>query len=137
MPVVGNSATKLGVRDRDLDPDVEGNAIPAAGGVSVFSSIAGIGRRIPDRFPPGMVPARLHDAGRVVGATGPNSLRVFRLGDGKYEEGVIAARLKLVPDGVANPDHGTIQPDQLMPMDQFKQAITDTQPLWVDGENDE
>ncbi len=135
-PVLGDSATKLGIRECDMTPDAEGNAVPGEEGLSVFSSIAGIGRRIPDRFPPGMVPARLHDAGKVIGASGHHSLRVFRLGKGEYEEGEIADRLLLVPDGDDNPDHGTIQPDQTMPMDDYKQAIADTKEFWEDGEDD-
>ncbi|KAA1258186.1 hypothetical protein LF1_07020 [Rubripirellula obstinata] len=135
-PVVGESATKLGIRERDLKADENGDAVPGVGGLSVFSSIAGIGRRIPDRFPPDMVPKRLHGSERVIGATGPNSLRVFRLGEGDYEQGGIAPGLCLVPDGEVSPDHGTIQPDQTMPMDEYRQAIADTKELWEDGEND-
>ncbi|HBJ33845.1 MAG TPA: hypothetical protein DDZ51_03575 [Planctomycetaceae bacterium] len=135
-PVLGDSATKLGLRARDLAPDANGNAVPGKGGVSIFSSIAGIGRRIQGLFPPDMVPARLHKTGKVTGAIGPNSLRVFKLGEGNYEEGEIADRLRLVPDGVANPDHGTIQPSFVMPMAEFKRAIADTKELWEDGEND-
>ncbi|HQX53895.1 MAG TPA: hypothetical protein PLY87_16520 [Planctomycetaceae bacterium] len=137
IPIIGDAATKLGVRPRDLLPDPDGNAIPGDGGVSVFSSIAGIARRLKLGFPPEMVPERLHDAGKVIGAIGPNSLRVFRLGVGKYEAGPIASDLYLVPDGDDNRDHGTIQPDRVMPFIDYKQAIANTQSLWLDGENDE
>lgn len=135
-PVVGDAATKLGVRPVDLSPDSEGNALPGQGGVSIFSSIAGIGRRVASTFPPGMVPARLHDSRKVIGATGSNALRVFKLGEGDYEEGAIAEGLKLIPDGPSDPDHGTIQPDRAMPMGEFRQAVVNTKPLWEDGEND-
>jgi hypothetical protein len=45
------------------------------------------------------------------------------LGEGNCEEGEIANRLRLVPNGASNPDHGTIQPNSVMPMAAFKQAI--------------
>ncbi len=79
QPIVGDSATKLGVRSVDLSPDAEGNAVQGEGGVSVFSSIAGIDRRLKAGFPPDMVPERLQNAGKVIGAIGRNTLRVFRL----------------------------------------------------------
>jgi len=136
-PVLGDAATKLGIRPRDLAPDADGNAIPGIGGVSGFSSIAGIARRFKLGFPPDMVPERLHHTGKVVGATGPTSLRVFRLGNGKYEAGQIASCLKLIPDGDDNLDHGTIQPEGVMIFDDYRQAIVNTQSHWLDGENDE
>ena len=52
-PVVGDSATKLGVRPKDLLPDAEGNALPGKGGMSVLPSIAGLRRRLAEkRFNP-------------------------------------------------------------------------------------
>jgi len=135
-PIVGDSATTLGARPRDLVLDATGNAVPGQGGVSVFSSISGIARRFQLHFPPDMVPERLHHAGKVIGASERNALRVFRLGEGKYEAGLIATDLNLVPDGDESPDHGTIQPDRVMPLDNYKRAIVDTRSLWVDGEND-
>ncbi len=39
-PVIGDAATKLGVRARDLAPDNEGNAQPGQGGMSVISSVS-------------------------------------------------------------------------------------------------
>ncbi|MEX1026886.1 MAG: hypothetical protein WD049_02605 [Candidatus Paceibacterota bacterium] len=135
-PVIGDTATKLGVRERDLAPDAHGDAVPGLGGVSVFSSIAGIGRRLQLGFPPSMVPSRLHNAGKVIGANGPESLRVFRLGEGEYERGFIATNLELVPDGDESPDHGTIQPARVMAFDDFRKAIVNTRKFWVDGEDD-
>ena len=45
-PVLGDAATKIGIRPRDLAPDADGSAVPGVGGVSVFSSMAGIARRL-------------------------------------------------------------------------------------------
>jgi hypothetical protein len=98
-PVVGHSATKLGVRERDLAPDEDGNARPRKGGMSVVSSIAGLRRRVAmNIFSPSMVPQRLNDLGKVPGAMGPNTLHLFRIGEGRFEYGPLTDRLMLVPD---------------------------------------
>ena len=63
-PVIGDSATKLGVREADLAADERGNAEPGKGGMSVVSSIAGLRSRVAKQlFPPKMVPQRLNDSG--------------------------------------------------------------------------
>ena len=134
-PVVGDSATKLGVRDRDLKRNADGNAAPGKGGVSVVSSIAGLRRRLAKRlFSPSMVPQRLSDLGKVPGASGPNSLHLFRIGDGGFVFGRITEHLALAPD---RDDHGTLQPALVMPYEAYKQAIVDTQDLWCSGEADD
>lgn len=91
-PVVGDSATRLGVRERDLEPDRDGNVRPGRGGMSMVSSIAGLRRRVAKLvFSPSMVPQRLNDLGRVPGAMGSNALRVFRIGEGSFERGAYRA----------------------------------------------
>lgn len=134
-PVLGESATKLGVREKDLSPDDDGNAQPDKGGVSVVSSIAGLRRRIAKgRFSPSMVPQRLHDLGKIPGAMGNNSLHLFRIGDGPFESGPLTEKLRLEPDVE---DHGTIQPAHIMPYDEYKQAIVDTKDLWQSRESND
>ncbi|HVA50170.1 MAG TPA: hypothetical protein VNH11_27645 [Pirellulales bacterium] len=134
-PVIGDSATKLGVRARDLKPDADGNARPDAGGVSVVSSIAGIRRRLAKRlFSPSMLPQRLSDLGKVPGANGPNSLHLFRLGEGDFISGTITEQIALKPD---RDDHGTLQPAFVMPYESYRQAIIDTRDLWCSGEGDD
>ncbi len=134
-PVIGDSATRLGVRERDLAPDNEGNARPRQGGMSVVSSVGGLRRRIARQiFSPGMVPQRLSDSGLVPGAIGPNSLHLFRIGNGSFELAVLTDRLMLVPD---RDDHGTVQPEAVIPYQEFKQAIYDTRDQWVSGEADD
>ena len=119
LPVIGDTATKLGIRERDLRPDREGNAQPGHGGMSVVSPIDELRRRVARRrFPPTMIPNRLHRL--VPGAAGPNALRVFRIGDGRFERGALTERVALEPD---IEDHGTIQPTALMEFNAFKAAI--------------
>ena len=84
-PEVGDTATKLGVREKDLIPR-DGNAHPGEGGMSVVSCIAGFRRRMSRGLcNPMMVPQRLHDKGRVPGAIGKQYLHLFRHGDGPFD----------------------------------------------------
>ena len=132
-PEVGDTATKLGVRERDLPPR-DGNAHPGIGGMSVVSCIAGLRRRMRQgSCNPAMVPQRLHDAGRVPGAIGQNSLHLFRHGEGPFVRGPVTARLALAPDGN---DHATVQPSAVMAYDEYRQALVATRNDWVSGEGD-
>ncbi len=134
-PVLGESATTLGVRVRDLAPDESGYAQPGRGRVSVVSSIAGLRRRVAKGlFSPNMVPQRLSDLGKVPGAIGPRNLHLFRVGEGVFERGELAERLMLVPD---HDDHGTIQPTVAMPYGEYKQAIIDTRDRWISAEDND
>ena len=134
-PSVGDSATKLGIREKDLLPDEDGNAQPGQGGMSVVSSIAGLRSRVVRQlFSPNMVPQRLNDLARVPGAMGPNSLHLFRIGEGKFEQGPLTDKLNLVPD---HDEHGTVQPTAMMRYMDYKQAVYDTRDLWVSGEGDD
>jgi len=133
LPRVADTAAGLGVREHDLTPDEAGHAHPGQGGMSVVSCIDGLRRRIAKRkFPPTLVPERLHN--RVPGAAGSNDLRVFRIGDGRFERGVLTEGVTLEPDV---DDHGTMQPCFSMHITAFKAAIVSTRPMWCDGECDE
>jgi hypothetical protein len=81
-----------------------------------------------------MVQRRLADQGILPGAIGTNDIVVFAFGNGAFENGLIADNLKLVL-GVDH--HGTIQPDRVMPYEQYRTAIHETRSLWRDGEKDE
>ena len=132
LPRIADTATGLGIRPRDLAPDEDGQAHPRRGGMSVVSSIDGLRCRVVKRrFPPTMVPERLHE--RVPGAVGPNSLRVFRIGHGRFERGTLTALLALEPD---EEEHGTVQPAMSMHSTAFKSAIIATRSMWCDGECD-
>jgi hypothetical protein len=133
LPCVADSATGLGLRDRDLTPDENGHVRPGRGGMSVVSCIDGLRRRVAKgKFPPTLIPERLHK--RVPGAAGRNNLRVFRIGEGRFERGVLTERVTLEVDV---DDHGTVQPCSIMHVTAFKAAIISTRPMWCDGECDE
>ena len=42
LPIVGDGAKYLCVRNKDLPPDSDGNAVPDQGGLSVVSSMQGL-----------------------------------------------------------------------------------------------
>jgi hypothetical protein len=133
LPYVADTMSGLGLRARDLPPDDEGQAHPGRGGMSVVSCIDGLRRRVAKgKFPPTLVPERLHK--RIPGAVGRNNLRVFRIGNGRFERGVLTERVTLEIDV---DDHGTVQPCAIMHITAFKAAIISTRPMWSDGECDE
>ena len=82
---------------------------------------------------PRMVPKRLHDTGQLPGAIGPNTLHLFRHGDGAFEDGPVSPALALAVD--IN-DHGTVQPSAIMPYADYRAAIVATRSDWVSGEGD-
>jgi hypothetical protein len=132
-PEVGDTSTKLGVREGDLPPQ-GGNAHPGNGGMSVVSCIAGFRRRMMEGLcNPTMIPKRLHDAGKIPGAIGHNSLHLFRHGGGPFVRSAVTDRLTLVPDG---DDHATVQPSRVMAYTEYRQALVTTRNDWVSGEGD-
>lgn len=133
FPCVADTMAGLGLRPRDLTPDDKGQAHPGRGGMSVVSCLDGLRRRVAKlKFPPTLVPRRLQE--RIPGAIGPNNLRVFRIGSGRFERGVLTERVTLEVD---IDDHGTVQPCSIMHITAFKAAIVSTRPMWCDGECDE
>ena len=139
-PVLGDSAAKLGVRDgqgggtADLAPDAGGKAVPGRGGMSVVSSLAGLAFRVArGMFPPDLVPVRLNDSGQVPGASGRNTLHVFRIGGGEFENALLNDELRLAPD---RDHHGTVQPAVVMAYGEYRQAIHRTRDDWESGEAD-
>lgn len=131
LPQVADFAWGLGLRPRDLTPDEAGQAQPGRGGMSVVSGIDGLRRRVAKkRFPPTLVPERLHK--RVPGAIGSKEIRVFCVGEGRFERGAVAEQVVLEPD---KDDHGTMQPSIAMEITVFKEALIATRSLWRDGES--
>jgi len=134
-PVVGDRATELGIRERDLKPDKGGLAQPKQGGMSVVSSIAGFRRRVSKlRFPPMLVPRRLAESGDIPGALGNDSLHIFKIGEGSFCSGDLNKELFLEQD---QDDHGTVQPVTPVPYEQYRMAIVATRDDWVSGEVDD
>lgn len=132
LPEVRNVASGLGLRPRDLTPDETGRAQPGRGGMSVVSGIDGLRARMARRrFPPTLVPRRLQQ--RVPGAIGADDIRVFCVGEGRFERGAVTEQVVLEPD---RDDHGTMQPSIAMDINVFRAALIATRSHWRDGEGD-
>jgi hypothetical protein len=118
-PVVGRTGTSLGVRiPLDIKPDENGDVSPNTGGMSVSPSLY--------TLPPLFVPVRLHAL--VPKARGSNHLRVWKMGAGPFDRSPVAPGLELRPD---SRKHGTIQPDQLMTLLAYEDALAATRDQWV------
>ena len=65
------------------------------------------------------------------GATGNDRDRVFRFGDGTFAAQAVAQGLQLCPDQVPAPEHGVVEPDAMMHVDDYQARLSDTKPSWV------
>jgi hypothetical protein len=118
-PIVGQSATALGVRvPRDIAPDAAGMVHPGKGGMSVAPHLRDL--------PPQRVPSRLRHL--VPRATGKESMHVWIHGEGPFAASPVALGLVLAPD---RPGHGSVQPDQTMMFDDYEKALAATRDQWA------
>jgi hypothetical protein len=126
-PVIGRSATALGVRvppsqPTDITPDAAGNVHPGSGGMSVVS---GWRHLKPWRIPLHLRPVFPAAAGRSVG------LRCWRMGTGTFGlAGPAAPGLAFAPDP-RDPNHATLEPDRVMALADYEAALAATAPQWV------
>lgn len=120
-PLVEASARGLGVRPRDLAPCKLGLAHPNRGGMSVAPRLIDL--------PPWRVPERLGHL--VEGASGPDSDRVWVLGEGAFSTGPLSQGLAL---RVTSMTHGVIEPDEQRPFTQYEAHLAATASQWAVGE---
>jgi hypothetical protein len=121
-PVLGRSSTKLGVRvPADIAPDPANAVHPGTGGMSVVPKLTDL--------PAELVPRRLHNL--LPRARGSNSLRIWAHGEGSFVAALVAQGLVRAPD---RPGHGTLQPDQSMPLDDYEKALAATRDNWIINE---
>ena len=127
-PEVGTDRNKLGARlGIDVKPDAEGNIRPAGKGMSV--------NICPCQIPGVILPARLNDIGIKRGAIGNDALKVWSMGSGGFVAGPIAAKLELLPDAKVIPAyHGVVQPDSVISLDGYQDALADTKDAWLVNE---
>ena len=119
-PAIGASATTLGVRvPTDIAPDAAGHIHPGTGGMSVSPSLADL--------PPHRIPRRLRHL--VPDASGKDELRVWSVGNGPFVAGAVATGLKLRPDP-RDPGHGFVEPDVVMALGDYQDALGRTQHHW-------
>jgi hypothetical protein len=125
-PQIGTGPAMLGARlpgsgaTHDIAPDENGNVQPGTGGLSVAP-------RLQD-LPVFLIPRRLKHL--VEDAAGTNRRRVWSMGSGEFEDGPVARDLRLSLDG-KDEKHGLVEPDRIMPVDQYQSALASTQSLWA------
>jgi len=119
QPRLGRSSTSLGVRvPTDISPNRHGNVVPGTGGMSVAPSFPAL--------PALLIPKRLQHLAPK--ARGSSSNFVWTMGEGPFQESPIADRLQLRPDSSI---HGTVEPDQPMPLQTFEDALSATRASWM------
>jgi len=124
-PLLGETASALGVRvPRDIVPGADNVVSPDSNGMSVTPSIAAL-----IRMPARMVPVRLKPF--VPGAAGNDDLFAWSMGQGKWAENgePLAPGLQLRPDPTDD-QHGFVEPNVAMLLDEYRAAIAATRNLW-------
>jgi hypothetical protein len=126
-PAVGRSGRMLGIRlpDEtrpegvvDIVPDSDGEVRPGGRGLSVSPGFQHLPiERLPKRF------RKLRP-----GARGRDSDRVWRHGTGPFAPGPVARGLALQPD---RPDHGVVEPAEVMKVEMYEHALAATVADWV------
>lgn len=90
-------------------------------GLSVFRSLHDL-----EDLPCRLVPVRLRSI--VPAAAGPSDARIWSLGDGAFESGMIAEQLNLSAEPAKI--HGTIVPQSLMSLASYQQSLAATRAQW-------
>lgn len=130
-PLVGSENNNLGVRVRphpraDIPVNPDGSVSPSTGGLSVNPSLEALTKR------PHLVPRRLKN--RFPGARGVEQLIIWRMGEGVFQAGAVADSLMLRPDKKAAPEHGVVEPERRMLLEEFQNALAATREQWERGE---
>ena len=113
-PLTGQGSNTLGVRpDTDIVVQPDGTVHPDTGEISVAPSLYDL--------PSFKIPKRLHE--RMIGRkkpTGSNDLHIWKMGNGTFTDAPLALHLALRVD---DPEHGLIEPDAVMPFDEYENAL--------------
>lgn len=118
-PQVGSTARTLGVRvPTDISVDSAGFVTPGTGGMSVAPRWRDLPRH--------RIPSRLRHV--IPAASGSNLDACFRIGDGGFVSGGLAAGLQLRPD---SPIHGCVEPDAAEPLGQYQADLAATRHQWI------
>ncbi len=131
-PKIGDTATTLGVRvppnpKPDIPVDDRGMVRPNTEGMSVSPAISWL--------PPHRIPRRLRTT--YPEAKGSNNLVCWRMGEGPFEAGPLAADLFLRLDPVRPTEHAFVEPDREMALTAYRNALSATQEQWVRDEGDD
>ena len=116
MPLRGQSATTLGIRQSDFDIHPVTTIVAQNGkGTSVSPSCSQLPQSLrPRKFPGGL---------------GGKNLFCFKLGTGPWQSGIVAPGLDLFADP-NDLDHGFMTPEAPMPLKDLEVAMEATRPHW-------
>ena len=116
MPLRGQSAATLGIRQSDFDIDPVTTMVAKNGkGTSVSPSCGQLPQSLrPRKFPGGL---------------GGKNLFCFQLGTGHWQAGIVAPGLDLFPDP-NDSDHGFLTPEVPMLLTDLEDAMEATRPNW-------
>jgi hypothetical protein len=116
MPLRGNTATTLGIRQSDFDIDPVTTMVAKNGkGTSVSPSC-------------GQLPQSLRPR-KFSGGLGGRNLHCFKLGSGPWQPGSVAPGIDLFPDP-NDPDHGFLTPEMPIPLKDLEDAMEATRLHW-------
>ena len=128
LPHTGTQSKELGVRvppneHADIDLTEHGIVTLNRRGMSVAADWR--------LLLPYHIPKRLKEV--CYGALGPNSLSIYRHGEGDFEEGPVNETLSLaLKDGSSR--HANVIPVSETQIDEFQSQLAATRPLWIDEE---
>lgn len=127
-PLIANSARGLGVRvgdgpNADIQVDERNHVSPSTGGMSVGPSWRDL--------PAMRIPRRLRAKGALF-ARGKDTDACWKLGEGGFVAASIADGLVLRPD---RPDHGTVEPSCVEPLQRYLFDLAATRQSWVIDES--
>jgi hypothetical protein len=134
-PLVGNTATTLGVRlppdpRPDLPVNADGTVDPGTGGMSV----APAWRLLPVWRIPRRLGTRFLGAKGVQGASGSNQLVCWRTGAGPFTESFVTPGLFFRPEPAGSAHHGVVEPAIPMPVTVYQAALAATRDQWEKDE---
>lgn len=123
LPVAGStSSSELGARPGvDITVDAAGNVVCDNTGMSVSPAWRDLDfTRIPKRL-----------RHLVPGATGANNTSCYTMGNGPFQNAVVANGLELIPDqGQVPITHGVITPVQVVLLAQYQTDLENTRAAW-------
>lgn len=130
-PLIGDGRSSLGLCARvpgssnrpDILPDGSGDVRPGTGGISVSPTL----KSLLDRLPARLVPVRYRPIAPK--ASGDDKNCVWVMGQGPFVRGRLSSSLQLRPDP-GDEDHGFIEPDATMKLQQYQSALIATRDEW-------
>lgn len=129
FPVVGSNSKELGVRvppNPNSDIDLDDNQLIKLNGRGM--SVAEHWQHLPGH----LIPKRLQPI--FPAATGSNSLKCFKMGEGNFEEANVNSDLRVVIKS-GNSHGGNVAPLEQVEVDNFQSSLAATRNAWIVDED--